>query len=121
MIYEYLKTCETYFPTRNQWSELPPLPIPLRYSGSVLLQSKRAYCFGGDQGNDKYVNLVESLQIPTDARWRTLPTDNKIKKTLHLAAVSLFNGIVLFGGRSYTHSVTYILNEEGEEVLSDLS
>ena len=117
---ENLRSCETYFTTRNKWSGLPCLNIPRRYPGSSLLQSKIAFCFGGDQGQDGYLNQIETLQTDSDSEWTTLVTDPRIKKTLHLGAVSLFNKIVVFGGREYTYSVTYILSEEGE-LLSDHS
>ena len=93
---------------RNKWGKLPLLNTARRFPGSILLQSKIAFCFcGHHQGLRDYLNSIESLQLDWNGNWTTLPRDNRIAKTFHLAAASLFNSIVLFGGREYTSCRMY--------------
>ena len=42
-----LKVCEKYLASQNKWIDLPPLNIPRYEPGSILLPSKRAFCFCG--------------------------------------------------------------------------
>ena len=85
-----------------------------RFPGSILLKSKKAFCFCGHYALDDYLNSIESIQIDSNVNWKTLAIHARIAKTFHLAAASLFNSIVLFGGRRYKSLHMYILNEEGK-------
>ena len=57
-----LKVCEKYTVYLNKWKEFPPLNTGRAWSGSILLQSMRAFCFCGTQGPFNLLNSVESLQ-----------------------------------------------------------
>ena len=113
-----LKYCEKYEVERNKWSELAPLNAARSSPGSILLPSKIAFCFCGSEGARKQLNSIEHLQ--TELEWRTLPLNDKIVETFHLAATQYGNKIVLFGGFSLASYNTYILSEEGK-VEQDLS
>ena len=48
-----LKICEKYLVSVNKWVGLPPLNTGRQWPGSILLNSKRAFCFcGGDLDED---------------------------------------------------------------------
>ena len=42
-----LAICEKYLVAQNKWSSLPTLNTARYSPGSILVASKRAYCFGG--------------------------------------------------------------------------
>ena len=58
-----MKVCEKHDTDMNKWSELPPLKITRFWSGSVLLKSKRVFCFCGGKGDEEWINSIESLHI----------------------------------------------------------
>ena len=114
---KYLQNCEMYFTSSNKWVDLPSLNIGWKSPGSLLLQSKRAFCFCGEY---KFYT-IETIQIDCEAKWKTLAFENtKVLLTNSLRGVSLFNSIVLFGGECTGPLTTLILSEEGE-LLRDLS
>ena len=83
-------------------------------SGTVLLKSKRAYCFCGFKVNKSCDNSIESIGTDTEEKWKTLPLSERLARTFHLDAVSLGGKLILFGGRSYESYHSYIVSEEGE-------
>ena len=86
-----------YSLSKNKWISLGRLNLGRQYPGSILLKSKRAFCFCGELGSLNYSNEVETIQ--SDTEWKILPYNRKVRKTQHLAAVSWFNLILVFGGR----------------------
>ena len=116
-----LQNCEKYLMVNNTWVGLPPLNIPRQWPGSILLKSKRAFCFCGSQGNKYSVNSIEALETESDEWWRILPVDERMAKTYHLGA-ALFkeDEIVLFGGHQGTSFNMYLLDEEGQ-IIQDMS
>ena len=55
-----------------------------------------------------------------EGKWKTLPLNENIAKTWHLAGVEFQGRIVVFGGVSCVSYNMYTLSEEGE-LLDDLS
>ena len=112
-----IKASEKYFVNSNKWVCLPPLNIARQWPGSILLKSKRAFCFSGYQwlhGGGPTIE-IESINLKAETEWKTLPFNPKIAKTFQLAAVEVKNKIVLFGGHSSVNSFnTQILSTEGE-------
>ena len=53
-----LKICEKYLVSVNKWVGLPPLNTPRQWPGSILLNSKRAFCFCGGLDEDEDLNSV---------------------------------------------------------------
>ena len=82
---EYLRTCERYGVDLNKWSGLPPLNTARYFPGSILLSSRRAFCFCGF-GSNKYLNSIEMLQSDKAEEWKTLPLSDEIARTCNLAA-----------------------------------
>ena len=116
-----LKICEKYEVSLQKWEELPSLNTGRQRPGSILLKSKRAFCFCG--GNDMYTDLnsIESLEIEKETQWKTLTLNYQIAQTYHFAGVEFKNKIVVFGGHSYTSSYSaFIFSKEGE-LEQDLS
>ena len=71
--YKYLKICEKFFVIMmNKWIGLPSLNSARFWPGSLLLQSKRVFCFCGGQ---RYHNLnsIEELDLEREGQWKTLP------------------------------------------------
>ena len=58
-----LKTCEKYLVSINKWEGLPPLNTGRQWPGSILLKSKRAFCFCGGYNKDTDLNSIESLDL----------------------------------------------------------
>ena len=104
--------CEKYLTACNKWRGLPPLKAPRHLPGSALLETKRAFCFCGHQ--PAYLNTIESIQTDTEVKWKTVPLNEKVPKTFHLAVVSTSNKLVVFGGRSYHSLHSFIFSEEAE-------
>ena len=115
-----LKIGEKYLVSVNKWVELPPLNIGRHFPGSLLLKSRRAFCFCGSHGPQNRVNSIESIQLAWEGEWKTLPLNGKIAKTYHLAAVPYLSRVMLFGGASHASYNMYKLDEEGN-LLEDLS
>ena len=91
-----LKICESYSVTKNKWTVLPCLSVSRVCPGSVLLKSKRAFCFGGAQSLTVFLNSVETIELGREGMWTTLVLD--VAKTYQLAAVSFHSEIAVFGG-----------------------
>ena len=51
-----LDVCEKYLGSLNKWVELTCLNSARQWSGSVVLSTKKAYCFGGGSEGDKKLN-----------------------------------------------------------------
>ena len=66
-----LRKCESYSVPVNRWKELPSLKIPRKAPGSILLKSRTAFCFYGDDA-DAGENGIESLQLEIEEVWMTL-------------------------------------------------
>ena len=94
-----LRSCEKYLVSKDEWRGLPPLNQPRYYSGSILLESKKAFCFCGGQATVN-LNSIECIQTDKDWKWQILALSDKIAKTSHLAAASFEGSIILFGGTS---------------------
>ena len=75
-----LKICEQYSVSANKWSELAPLNTARSLPGSVLLPSKRAFCFCGSQTFVNFLNSVETIQMKSDSEWKTLPLSDRVAK-----------------------------------------
>ena len=112
-----IKSCEIFSVATNSWAELPELNTARDTPGCILLESKRAFCFCGLKPTGICSNSIERLDT---AKWKTLPLNHQIQKTLHLGAGLFLGEIVVFGGTSYTPSITYKFSEEGD-LLADLS
>ena len=108
-----LRICEKYRLSTNKWDGLPPLSIARQWPGSILLKSKRAFCFFGIQEISR-LNCIESVEIETEPKWRILPINHKIEKTYQVVAVQFKKSIAGFGGNSRKANSMYILSEEGE-------
>ena len=67
-----LKVCERYRIDLNMWRRAPPLNTARASPGSIVLQSKRAFCFCGRQGAERDLNSIESLEVEQKAAWRLL-------------------------------------------------
>ena len=104
----------------DKWGALPPLNVARWWAGSILLNSRRAFCFCGAQGPDNHLNSIEMLQTISEEKWTLLPVNDKIAKTYHVAAVPFQNKIFLFGGHPKAPYNMYGLSKEGE-LLEDLS
>ena len=109
-----LTACEKYIVNSNKWIELPSLNTARQWPGSILLSSKKAFCFCGSLAPNYYLNSVETVQTDNEVQWRTLPLNDKITKTYHLAAADYMNKLVLFGGASQASYHTLTLSKEGE-------
>ena len=60
-----LRTCDKYIIAINKWERLPSLNKARGFPGSLLLKSRKAFCFGGYSGKD-YLNEIESLQTESE-------------------------------------------------------
>ena len=86
--------------------------------GSILLKSKQAFCFSGTASSKEILNSIERIQLGTESKWNDLAIDKRIPKTSNLAAASMFNRILVFGGSPFASYVSYFLSEEGEVIES---
>ena len=91
-----LVCCEKYTMKTNKWAGLPPLNIGRQLAASILLPSKRAFCFCGAQQLKLSLNSIERLD--EGGVWMILPFNQHIPKTHHVAAVPFFDSILVFGG-----------------------
>ena len=114
-----LKVCENYRVIPKKWVVLPALNAARFWPESILLNSKRAFCFCGGQ-IVRNLNSIESLNLESEGKWKTLPLNAKIPKTWQLAAVEYTDKIVVFGGHSLASFNLFILSREGE-LEQDLS
>ena len=66
--------CEKYSVALNKWDLLPYLNIGRLWPGSILLKSKRAFCFCGigAKGN---LNSIERLEVEQNTEWELLSID----------------------------------------------
>ena len=65
--FEILKVCETYLINLDKWTALPQLNRARYLPGSVVLQSKKAFCFCGIQETQEQ-NSIETLQLGNDKK-----------------------------------------------------
>ena len=67
------------------------------------------------------MSSIESMELDSDVKWRSLPLDPKINKSFHLLAVSFSSRVFVFGGVRNISFNMYSFNEEGdlEEDLSE--
>lgn len=93
----FLKTCEKYEVSSNKWARLPALNTARYLPGSILLETKRAFCFCGGQGDHRF-SSIESIQSNKEEGWKALPLNESIAKTYSLAAAEYRNEILVFGG-----------------------
>ena len=93
---------------------MAPLNTGRTQHGSVLLESPRAFAFCGTQGRAKRLNSIERIDIEAEREWKQLPVDNRINKSLFLAASGFRDGIAVFGGSDHVSLTTYIVSREGE-------
>ena len=103
----------------NKWAALPPLKTARIFPGSVLLESRRAFCVCGSK-EGVGLSSIESIEIEREAEWKTLPMNGKIIRTYNLAGVEFKQKIVLFGGVSIFSNKMQILSLEGD-LEKDLS
>ena len=115
-----MKVCEKYDIDTNKWSGLPPLNTARYLPGSVLLKSRRAFCFSGVNQKDEFHNSIESYELKKEGEWKTLPINDNIPQSYSLAAAMYENKVIVFGGSPNISFSTYILTEEGE-LEQDLS
>ena len=76
----------------NKWIAFPSLNTARQFSGSIVLESLKVFCFCGSHEYIKNRNSNESRENGGD--WKTLPVKEEVLSTYHLAAVSFFNEIV---------------------------
>ena len=104
----------------NKWVDLPSLNFPRSRPGSLVLQSRTAFCFCGSLGYGSFLNSVESLELAVEGKWSILAVNSEMKQTLHLTGASFKGAIVVFGGPPLETSSMCILSEEGD-FKADLS
>ena len=78
--------CEKYLVSSNKWVELPRLNQVRYYPRSVLLPSRKTFCFCGRA--IVALNSIEWLQMDQSDKWTVLPLNDKIAQTYQLAAAS---------------------------------
>ena len=102
---------------RHKWDIIPGLNYNRFESGSVLLQSKRAFSFGGSVRYLEDLNRIESLQMECDTDWKTLPINYSFPQCAEGRAVSFLGKIILIGqkfnGSSFDNAM-FEFSEEGE-------
>ena len=72
----------------------------------------RAFCFCGFH-ELRALNSIESVELELEGEWRSLPLDKRVSKAFQLAAVSLRNSILVFGGLASTQHKMEVFSEEG--------
>lgn len=82
-----LNNCEIYCLITNKWKVFSNLKTRRKASGSLILSSMKALSFCGFIEVDSILNSIKTIKIDTEEKWKTLPLQDKIAMTGHLAAV----------------------------------
>lgn len=111
-----LKTSEMYMVAQNKWVVLPPLNTAVHFPGSALLESLRAFRFGGfEEECQLFSHMIESLETEKDGKWKDIPLGGRIDRATNLAAAAYLEKIIVFGGSVQTRKRSLlILSEEGK-------
>ena len=116
-----IKTCEKYFVGLNKWVGLPLLNVARRWPGSVVLESKRVFCFCGTQGGKEHLNSIERIEMGGGGgEWKLLPLNGEVAHSFQLSVVPYFNDILVFGGHSQASYIMQAFTSEGD-LKQDLS
>ena len=74
--------------------------IPRTLAGSVVLGSKKAFCFAG-LDSKKIQESVEFFQTDSKGKWKIVYIENVIGNTVNFASVYSQNKVLLFGGGGF--------------------
>ena len=80
-----LNVCEMYSITLNKWTRLPGLNLARCLPGTILLESKKAFCFCGRQEGYTNLNSIETLQTDSGREWAILALTDRVAPGFYLA------------------------------------
>ena len=60
------------------------------------------------------MNVIESIRVDSDLRWKILPINEKIEGMHRVAGVEWRGKVVIFGGSIFSGRRMYVISQEGE-------
>ena len=97
----FVKSCEAFDPTTNQWTPLPPMSTPREEACAVTWEG-RAFVFGGFDG----LTALSSAECfdPTTNQWSAIAPMTTVRRSA-AAVVVPGRGVLMMGG--ITHNVLH--------------